>query len=253
LILLVAVAAPAALYFWRAGQRPQPQTLPAPAPASEPAIRHPIEAVGPAAESLPPLAESDEIMRHALAALFGQRLEKILISQDIVRRIVVTVDNLPRDHVPLRLLPVKPVGGFPLTTGTGQRLALSLENAARYRPFVRLTQAVPTDKLVALYTRFYPLFQQQYEDLGYPDSYFNDRIVEVIDHLLATPDVRRPLLLTQRRVLYEFTDPELEKLSAGEKILLRMGAGNRTRVKAKLREIRQALTSHMVIGDLTGP
>jgi len=37
------------------------------------------------------------------------------------------------------------------------------------------------------------LFQQSYEDLGYPGQYFNDRLVEVIDDMLKTPDVQGPI------------------------------------------------------------
>jgi hypothetical protein len=113
---------------------------------------------------------------------------------------------------------------------------------------VRLAEAVPTEALVATYTRFYPLFQQQDENLGYPDRYFNDRVVEVIDHLLAVPEVHRLVLLTQPRVLYEFADPELEGLSAGQKILVRMGRENTVKVKAKLQEIREALVSRVPKG-----
>jgi hypothetical protein len=97
--------------------------------------------------------------------------------------------------------------------------------------------------LVAVYVRFYPLFQQQYEELGYPGKYFNDRLVEVIDHLLAAPEVQGPIRVTQPKVLYEFADPKLEALSAGQKIMVRMGAENAVKVKAKLREIRSALVS----------
>jgi hypothetical protein len=102
---------------------------------------------------------------------------------------------------------------------------------------------LPTDALLSRYARFYPFFQEQYENLGYPTRYFNDRVVEVIDHLLATPEVEEPARLVQPRVLYEFTDPRLENLSAGQKILLRMGRTNQLKLKAKLREIRDRLVS----------
>jgi len=46
----------------------------------------------------------------------------------------------------------------------------------------------------------------------------------------------------QPKVFYEYADPKLEVLSAGQKILLRMGSANAEQIKAKLREIRQALT-----------
>ena len=108
---------------------------------------------------------------------------------------------------------------------------------------MRLAEALPTEPLVALYTRFYPLFQEQYENLGYPDKYFNDRVVEVVDHLLATPEVQEPVRLVQPGVLYQFADPKLENLSAGQKIFLRMGQANAAKLKSKLREIRRALVS----------
>jgi hypothetical protein len=87
------------------------------------------------------------------------------------------------------------------------------------------------------------LFQQAYEELGYPGAYFNDRLVHAIDHLLATPEIAGDLALKQPRVLYEFADPQLEMLSAGQKAMLRIGPDNARRVKAKLRALRAEITS----------
>jgi Protein of unknown function (DUF3014) len=147
------------------------------------------------------------------------------------------VDNLARLYVAPRLMPVSPVPGLPIIESSGDDLSLSPKNSERYRPYVRLAEALPTN------ARFYPFFQEQYENLGYPTRYFNDRVVEVIDHLLATPEVEEPARLVQPRVLYEFADPRLENLSAGQKILLRMGRTNQLKLKAKLREIRDGLVS----------
>jgi Protein of unknown function (DUF3014) len=241
LIPLVAAALGASVFYFslnREKAERQPPQVAAPAP---PAIRYPIEADGPPAEPLPSLTESDGAMRDALAALFGKDLERFFNLQDIIHRIVATIDNLPRDHASPRLMPVKFLPGLLVTTGTGENLALSPRNGARYEPYVRLAEAVPAQALVAVYRRFYPLFQKQYENLGYPDKYFNDRVVEVIDHLLEAPDLERPALLSQPRVLYEFADPKLEGLSVGQKILLRMGSENAAKMKAKLLEIREAL------------
>jgi Protein of unknown function (DUF3014) len=41
--------------------------------------------------------------------------------------------------------------------------------------------------------------------------------------------------------MYQFADAKLESLSAGQKIMLRMGSANQARVKAKLNEVRAAL------------
>ncbi len=87
------------------------------------------------------------------------------------------------------------------------------------------------------------MFQEAYESLGHPPQYFNDRLIEVIDHLLATPELEGPIALAQPNVLYEFADPKLESSSAGQKVLIRMGAENARVVKEKLRELRGELVT----------
>jgi hypothetical protein len=65
--------------------------------------------------------------------------------------------------------------------------------------------------------------------------------VQVIDDMLAAPDVQGPIKLTQPGVFYEFADPSLEQLSAGQKVLIRMGPKNAALVKSKLRELRSEI------------
>jgi Protein of unknown function (DUF3014) len=60
--------------------------------------------------------------------------------------------------------------------------------------------------------------------------------------LLAAPELKDPLQVIQPKVLYQYSDPELEARSAGQKIMIRMGAENATKIKAKLQEIRRELT-----------
>jgi hypothetical protein len=243
------IAACGALYyFWSLRPEPQPAS-PAPEVKSQPAvpasagpsIEHPIEA--PAAAPLPALVESDPAVHEALAGLFGSAVfDQLFQTQDMVRRMVATVDNLPRKTVAQRLVPLKPAPGPLRASGPEGNVIIGPDNAARYTPYVRAFEAVDSAKLVAIYVRFYPLFQQAYAELGYPSRYFNDRVFEVIDHLLVTPEPKGPIALTQPKVLYEFADPALQDLSAGQKVLVRMGPENEARVKAKLRELKRALT-----------
>jgi hypothetical protein len=60
---------------------------------------------------------------------------------------------------------------------------------------------------------------------------------------LATPEIEEPARLVQPRVLYEFADPRLDNLPAGQEILLRMGRTNQLKLKPKLRAIRDRLVS----------
>jgi hypothetical protein len=183
-------------------------------------------------------------VRDALTAVFGNSsLAQYVLFDGFVRRVVASVDALPRKSVPQRVLPFKPVPGAFVTAGQAEGLLIARENAARYTPYVRVAEAVDTRQLVAVYVRFYPLFQQVYVELGYPNGYFNDRLIATIDDLLAAPEAPDAVPLTQPKVLYAYADPELEALSAGQKMMLRMGNDNAARIKAKLRDIRRALTA----------
>ena len=255
-LALVAIGA-LAYYLWQQNQArlaltPGPAT-PArtapPAAEAPPAINHPIEQAGgnvpPSVEQkpLPALMVSDATMQNTLADLFGSAtLGRIFYEDAIVHRFVTTVDNLPRKTLPLRYLPVKPPGGVFAATGADQTLAIGAENAARYAPYVRIADAADAKTLVGIYVHFYPLLQQDYRALGYPNGYFNDRLVQAIDDLLAAPDLTAPPPLVQPKVMYLYSDPELESRSAGQKIMMRMGSENAARIKAKLREIRAELT-----------
>ncbi|MGE0557804.1 MAG: DUF3014 domain-containing protein [Burkholderiales bacterium] len=239
------------LILWNATRAPESPSVVQPAPRAEappppqvpaePEIRHPVPDKIPE-KPLPALDTSDSTMQGAIAGLSAdQGLGGALILQGFVRRVVATIDNLPRSKVATRLLPLKRVDGTFAVSGSEGSFAIAPANAARYAAYLKLMDAVATDKLAAFYFHYYPLFQQAYRELGYPKGHFNDRLVEVIDHLLEAPDLKPPVALLRPKVLYLYADPELEARSAGQKILMRMGAENAARIKSKLREIRAAI------------
>jgi hypothetical protein len=244
--LLVVAAAAVGAYFWfghRVTEPPAPEpeaAISAPA-VIKPVIEHPVEV--PSAVPLPALNESDPTVSSELAGLVGAERFAALFSTDgIVQRFVATVDNLPRAKVAARHRPVKPLSDGFLADGTdGEIITLSASNYARYVPYVQLIDSLDPDRVAAVYARLYPLFQKAYEDLGYPGGYFNDRLVEAIDNLLAAPDLPGPVELVRPNVVYEFADPLLEARSAGQKLMMRIGPQNAARVKAQLRELRRRI------------
>ncbi|MCB1845033.1 MAG: DUF3014 domain-containing protein, partial [Halioglobus sp.] len=112
------------------------------------------------------------------------------------------------------------------------------DNYDRYKVFVEELVSADLQQAADVYRRYYPLFQKSYVGLGYPDAYFNDRLVEVIDHLLATPDVSEPVMLVRPHVMYQFADNKLESLSSGQKLMIRIGPAHRARIKETLRQFR---------------
>jgi hypothetical protein len=258
---------------WTWWQRQQPPVVPPAAPETQPvaavpappspapsgpAIAHPIDQapMADAAASAPPpltLDNADPVLRTALIDLLGSKaVTSLLQTDDFARRLVATVDGLGRAHAAPRMWPVAPTGGRFELQGEPSAAQIAPANSARYDVFVTLATSVDAKRAASMYRRFYPLFQRAYQELGYPNAYFNDRLVAVIDQLLATPQpaTSPTLRLTEVKgpiapgagdrpwTRYEFADPALEALPAGSKMLLRMGPQHAERLKAQLRALR---------------
>jgi hypothetical protein len=192
---------------------------------------------------LPPLDQSDADIQGGLTELFGaEALGQFLLPERIVRNIVVTIDNAPRQQMALNQRPIQATPGEFTTSGPEEAIVLAPENYDRYTPLITVVRAMDAKTLVSLYRGMQPLFQQAYEELGHPNGVFNARLLEVIEHLLAAPDAPAEIRLVQPSVLYRYADERLEKLSAGQKLLLRMGSANAAVIKGKLREIKAELT-----------
>lgn len=252
-VIAVLLALAAAWYFWQRNRElpappaPPSQAIapapapPLPAPGPQAAIRYPL-GVMPSLSSLPELGRSDSSFLKGLGQGLGHRLLALMFTDEVIRRIVRTVDNLPQKKLPSDAMPLKPLPGALVTTGKGEHLLMSRRNEARYAAYVRIISAVDAGKLVDIYVDFYPLFQSAYETLTNKNAYFNDRLVEAIDDMLDAPDPAGPLKLVRSEGFFEFADAGLEARSAGQKILIRMGPANASAIKAKLREIRQEVT-----------
>jgi hypothetical protein len=235
-------AAGAAYYYWDThGSPTAPAQVQAPG-ATGARIQHPLAPVSGA--PLPPLADSDGALGAAIAALVhAASLPELFYPDRLARRWVATIDNLPREQVAGEVRALRPPGGPLATRGEDEALVIAPDNSVRYARYMALLATIDVGQAAALYRRFYPLLQEAYEELGYPGQYFNDRLVAVIDHLLATPDVAEPIHLVHPSVMYRFADPKLESLSAGQKALLRIGRENAAEVKAKLRALRAEIAA----------
>jgi Protein of unknown function (DUF3014) len=245
LVPVVILAGAAAVWYLASRQEP---VTPAPdiaessvPPTTEPLIRHPVSGQD---DQAPLSGEdgSDESIKSSLEQLLQSAdFAKILIPTQIINHIVATVDNLPSNRLAVTLRPLHATPGKFAVTGTEDDRILSPDNYSRYAAVLHVIRLADVDAIASWYRRHYVLFQEAYQNLGYPEAYFNDRLVEAIDDLLDTPELTEPVHLTQPKVFYEFADPALEARSAGQKTLLRMGPDNIRTIKAKLREFRTSI------------
>lgn len=215
-----------------------PPTEPEPGPAQEP-----MTEPAPPEPPLPPITESDVTVAERLGRFIPeQSLDALFYMNNIIKRMVVTVDTLPQKKLPPRLLPVRPASGaFKVQMREGTPI-ISPRNDERYAPYIELIEAIDIGRATSFYVQHYPLFQKAYRLLGQTD-YFNDRVVEVINHLLAAPETEGPIRLEQHINRYKYADPGLEALSAGQKIMIRIGPENAAIVKDKLLQVRRAVTT----------
>ena len=258
----LALALLAALYGWLRWSVPPAEPLPAPGTVTAPAapaasaVADAPAPPAPAADAgpLPSLNESDLVFARWLEEALGREGLAQLRINDFARRFVVTVDNLGREQAPSRLWPVDPAAGRFETVTRDGRTVIAPDNALRYAPFVTLLESVDPARLASVYRNAYPLLQQAYEELGYPGKSFHGRLLAVIDHLLAAPQpageieilpvqVRGPVSLNQSWRFLSFADPALEQLSAGQKLMLRVGPVNQRRLKQVLAGLKAALTA----------
>jgi hypothetical protein len=273
--LIVLLAAGAAYYYFEVLQ--PNTTIPVPIPpvvVVEPAEEPAPSPVMPDSESppetvwqpepvevveeipLPMLNESDPVVLESLGGLLGgSEVVRYIVSDNVISRVVATIDMLGSRQVPAVVQVVLgPESDFDVTVNDSPstvirnaegdlvpQFVIDPANYQRYTPYVDLLEAADTADLIENYRTLYPLFQEAFQQMGYPDGDFNERLVVIIDDLLATPQVEEPVELMKPEAFYLFTDPELESSSAGQKIMLRMGSENASRVKAKLREIKGAL------------
>ena len=228
-------------------ESPPPVIAPAPTVTREPSPPQPENTVGFEAEPvvpiepLPVLNESDPEVKQALADIAGTDLMKqYLVTDQVISRVVASIDSLTSRQVPAHINPVRPAKDKFLVDKEGENLVLSERNFARYDGYVAVLQSMDADSLMTFYSRYSPLFQQAWEQNGGLGS-FEDRMLEVIDDLLETPDVSGPVYLTKPEAVYVFEDPELEAMTAGQKVLVRMGSANAAVVKEKLAELRDQM------------
>jgi hypothetical protein len=236
----VSMAPPAAVEPSPSADVAQAASAPASAAASAPELQ-------PTETALP---DTEEAITQALTELMGRTAVLTLVQTDgFAARVAATVDNLTRPHVAPRLWPLNPTAGRFSADADGR---ISAANAARYNAAVQLLDVVSPAQAVSLYRRMSPQLQAAYAQLGYPGQSFHARLIEVVDHLLATPAVTRPPVVSlldvqgpiksQRPwVRYEYEDPRLQGLSSGQRVLLRIGPAHQKRVLAWLRELRALL------------
>lgn len=233
-------------------QQAEPEPEPEPEPVEPEESAPPPEPEEPPEEPLPPLGESDEVIREELAQLRnGSQLLDLLVTDDVIRKTVRAVTAAKEGALVNKYRPVteleepfeaEPVGG-PTGENEQPRYRMSEESYERYDARVNLLSSMNPESLVAVYQRYYPLLEEAYQEQGVEQGSFHDVVQAAIDNMLAAPIIEKDILLVQPSVMYRYADPELEALPPVQKLMLRMGPDNSRKLKAVLRRLQAELDS----------
>lgn len=243
--ILVILAVVAGLYYVLFMKKTDKAAAATAAEAPGPAVEEKTPAapgLEPLAFPAVPLAMSDAAVREfALALSVDPEFAKWLLTKDLIRKFVVSVDNVanglsPKPHIDF----YGPAGDFRVArTKTGT--FVDPASYTRYAAVVGIIQSLDPTAAARLYRAVDPLIQEAYNELGYPGVDFDDTLVRAMGELLETPVVDGPVRLEQKVLSYAMTDPALEGLSPAQKQLLRFGPKGVQAAHDKIKALAGAL------------
>jgi len=229
------------ILFFRGPAEPEPLLTPELEPVEVEDVAGEPES-GPARINLPPLDESDGLVRLLAQELSARpQLAGVLASDELIRKFVAAVVNIGAGETPeAHLGMLAPDGEFHAVSSDGL-LIVDPASYQRYDWVADTFASLDTAGTVQLYYQLKPILDVAYSDLGYPDGDFYDALLAAIDELIATPVIGGDIELESGVLSYHFRDPDIESLSDVDKHLLRMGPENVSEIQAKLQGLRVAL------------
>lgn len=238
-LVIVGVLACGVFIYWQLSKDGSTSEAPV---AEAPKAATPVPEPDPTPADLPPLEESDGLVRSLVEQLSEHpRLARWLVSDDLANRFVASVDNLARRESPRSHLAfLGPDRGFVVDNRDG-RFFIAAESFDRYDELTAAFLSIDTASSVEVYRQLEPLFDEAYRQLGYPEGAFSDALAKALDHLVATPIPELPIEVEPRVTGYRYKDPALEGLSPAQQHFLRLGPENARQVRSKLRLISTAL------------
>jgi len=192
---------------------------------------------------LPLLNNSDSYVREELATMDGtSSLLMYLVSDELVRKFVVMIENISRGEFPERNLPLLYPQERMTVTELGSEFYLMDEQSyQRFNALVTSLTNISTESAVDFYQQLQPLFREAYAELGLRNSEFNDVLMLAIDNVLNARMAPQPQQLIRPNLNYLYANPEIENYSDVEKLLLRLGPENTERLQRRLEFFKRRL------------
>ena len=191
---------------------------------------------------LPLLDESDDLVLSAIDEFSETALvTDNLLQSSLIRSTVVFIDNFSRGDLITSFSPLFPSKEpFKVKRSNG-KIFVSIYGYKRYDAYSNYIASLDSEKLVQAYHTFKPLVDESYAEVAREGTKFDDVLNDAIDMALSVPVINGPITLKSPSVMYLFNNPALESLNDAQKLLLRLGPDNLTKVQDKLKSIKAEL------------
>jgi hypothetical protein len=255
---VVVVAILIAVYFWPGEPQEEPVIVEPEPIVLVPTVDDPVEPeltpqiTEPLVETEPepepevlapePLDVSDGTVKTRLLKLSDyEAFARLLVDDGILQRFVIMTTSLANEEVPANHQFLNPPEKPFRTYQQADKEWIDPASYKRYTPYVDVLESLETNSLLELYALYKPAIDEIFAEISDPDDEFDEKLIMAIDLLLNTPEVPVPVEVYTDSVMFKYKDSQLESLTAPQKQLLRTGPENMRRIKAKLREFKEAL------------
>jgi Protein of unknown function (DUF3014) len=198
----------------------------------------------PAPIVLPPLDETDALVRELVRQLSSHpQVAAWLATDGLIRNFTVVVANTAEGQAPTRHLRVlRPTSNFEVVERNSDRF-IDPRSYDRYNELAAAAASIDPAGAARLYATLKPRIEEAYRDLGSLDTPFDRTLERAIVLLLETPVRDGPVRVhpEARGIGYGFDDQKLEALTAAQKQLLRTGPRNARAIQSSLRQMALAL------------
>ena len=198
--------------------------------------------IEPEPEPLPKLDESDTLAIDKVKELsWLPTATKYINNKDLIRNFVTFIDNASRGDLAAKFSPiVSPTAKFSINE-IEQEMYIDPESYKRYTPYVDTINSLNVDMAINALVFMTPLIDEAYMELGYDKGAFTNTLNQALAEMLQAPVIRNPIKVVAPSAMYKYADPQLEGLSDIQKLMLRMGPDNITKLRPKLQQIQGAL------------
>jgi len=193
---------------------------------------------------LPELQNSDAEFKQDVLAISGSaQLKRGLFKEQIINKTISSVNDMAQGmRPPAKVLRELTHPSAFLVIQRGDKLYISPKSYQRYDQLAQAINEIDNQAAIALYKKYLPLFQVVFSEFSYPKDYkVLDIFKAAVGKIIQAPIITGRIEVIRPAVYYKFADPKLEKLSALDKQMLRMGPNNTRLIQNKLREIVQEL------------